>query len=104
MRLQVISDHMLMIKWKAKEGWGAPEIVASGPIGLHPFSHVFHYAIEVHHPAPPGYSSLVRIRICLSLPSLDSPTHPTNVQQHDVSLLSPAPAPAGWWVSQLRGG
>jgi branched-subunit amino acid aminotransferase/4-amino-4-deoxychorismate lyase len=41
-----------MIKWKAAEGWGAPEIVASGPIGLHPFSHVFHYAIEVHHPDP----------------------------------------------------
>jgi len=45
---KVISDHMLMIKWKAKEGWGAPEIVASGPIGLHPFSHVFHYAIECY--------------------------------------------------------
>lgn len=52
-RVQVISDHMLMIKWKATEGWGAPEIVASGPIGLHPFSHVFHYAIEVYHPPMP---------------------------------------------------
>eukprot|EP00854_Cymbomonas_tetramitiformis_P013144 gene13144-15519_t len=46
--IQVISDHMLMIQWSAAEGWNAPEIVPSGPIGLHPFSHVFHYAIECY--------------------------------------------------------
>mmetsp|Transcript_20731 Transcript_20731/g.70534 ORF Transcript_20731/g.70534 Transcript_20731/m.70534 type:complete len:370 (-) Transcript_20731:174-1283(-) len=45
---KVISDHMLKVVWKASSGWGAPEIVPSGPIGLHPFSHVFHYAIECY--------------------------------------------------------
>lgn len=45
---KVISDHMLMVQWSAAAGWAAPEIVPSGPIGLHPFSHVFHYAIECY--------------------------------------------------------
>mmetsp|Transcript_37333 Transcript_37333/g.71564 ORF Transcript_37333/g.71564 Transcript_37333/m.71564 type:complete len:372 (+) Transcript_37333:69-1184(+) len=45
---KVISDHMLKVRWTAVEGWGSPEILASGPIGLHPFSHVFHYAIECY--------------------------------------------------------
>lgn len=38
---------MLKVTWTTSHGWSAPEIVPSGPIGLHPFSHVFHYAIEV---------------------------------------------------------
>lgn len=45
---KVISDHMLRVKWSATDGWAAPEIMASGPIGLHPFAHVFHYAIECY--------------------------------------------------------
>lgn len=40
---------MLKVTWTTSHGWSAPEIVPSGPIGLHPFSHVFHYAIEVRH-------------------------------------------------------
>lgn len=44
---QVITDHMLKVQWTAAQGWGAPEICPAGPVGLHPFSHVFHYAIEV---------------------------------------------------------
>ena len=34
--------------------WAAPEILPSGPIGLHPFAHVFHYAIEVSRPPAPA--------------------------------------------------
>lgn len=45
---KVISDHMLKCVWKAGEGWAPPEIVASGPIGVHPFAHVLHYAIECY--------------------------------------------------------
>lgn len=44
---------MLKLTWTTSQGWSAPEIVPSGPIGLHPFSHVFHYAIEVSHEIPP---------------------------------------------------
>lgn len=45
---KVITDHMLKIQWHAGKGWGAPAIIAAGPIGLHPFAHVFHYAIECY--------------------------------------------------------
>ena len=45
---KVITDHMLKVEWKANKGWGAPAIVPAGPVGLHPFAHVFHYAIECY--------------------------------------------------------
>lgn len=34
--------------WRADTGWAPPELVPSGPIALHPFSHVLHYAIECY--------------------------------------------------------
>ena len=43
-----ITDHMLQIKWRAGKGWGMPKIVAATSVSLHPFSHVFHYAIECY--------------------------------------------------------
>ena len=49
---KVITDHMLQVKWSAGKGWGAPRIIPTGPVGLHPFAHVFHYAIEVRMPSP----------------------------------------------------
>ena len=45
---KVITDHMLKVQWSAGKGWAAPQIVPSGPVGLHPFAHVFHYAIECY--------------------------------------------------------
>ena len=48
---------MLKVTWTTSHGWSAPEIVPSGPIGLHPFSHVFHYAIEVCRAKQPDANS-----------------------------------------------
>ena len=45
---KVITDHMLKVQWRSGKGWAAPQIVPSGPVGLHPFAHVFHYAIEAY--------------------------------------------------------
>jgi branched-chain amino acid aminotransferase len=45
---KVITDHMLKVQWRSGKGWAAPQIVPSGPVGLHPFAHVFHYAIECY--------------------------------------------------------
>lgn len=39
---------MLKVEWSVDGGWGAPAIVPSGPVGLHPFAHVFHYAVECY--------------------------------------------------------
>ena len=45
---QVITDHMLKIEWNVERGWNHPMILPSGPVGLHPFAHVFHYAVECY--------------------------------------------------------
>jgi len=39
---------MLKIEWNVETGWRAPTIVPSGPVGLHPFAHVIHYAVECY--------------------------------------------------------
>ena len=39
---------MLKIEWRNGLGWSNPQIIPSGPIALHPFAHVFHYANECY--------------------------------------------------------
>ncbi len=39
---------MLKIEWNVETGWRAPTIIPSGPVGLHPFAHVIHYAVECY--------------------------------------------------------
>ena len=39
---------MLKVEWRNGLGWSNPQIIQSGPIALHPFAHVFHYANECY--------------------------------------------------------
>ncbi|KAJ3571349.1 hypothetical protein NP233_g3808 [Leucocoprinus birnbaumii] len=38
------TDHMLMVPWSAKSGWGVPRIEPYGPLSLEPSCTVLHYA------------------------------------------------------------
>ncbi|KAJ1995669.1 branched-chain-amino-acid transaminase bat2 [Coemansia umbellata] len=40
------SDHMVLIPWTAKNGWGKPQLKPYGPLQLDPSCSVFHYAFE----------------------------------------------------------
>ena len=42
-----MSDHMLIVKWSAQEGWNKPFIVPFGAIPIQPSSSVLHYGLEV---------------------------------------------------------
>ncbi|MEY4105526.1 MAG: hypothetical protein RLZZ478_889, partial [Actinomycetota bacterium] len=41
------TDHMVIAKWSAKEGWSDGELHAYGPLSLDPATLVFHYAQEI---------------------------------------------------------
>jgi len=40
------TDHMLIIDWNVKTGWGAPTIQPYGPFSIEPSAIVFHYGLE----------------------------------------------------------
>ena len=54
---------MLKVEWSVDGGWGAPAIVPSGPVGLHPFAHVFHYAVECYEGMKAYVDSNDRVRL-----------------------------------------
>ncbi|KAI0973997.1 branched-chain-amino-acid aminotransferase [Xylaria arbuscula] len=42
----ICTDHMITVKWSAKNGWAAPELRPYGPLSLMPTASVLHYATE----------------------------------------------------------
>ncbi|KAI0912107.1 branched-chain-amino-acid aminotransferase [Ustulina deusta] len=42
----ICTDHMIIAKWSAKNGWAAPELKPYGPLSLMPTASVLHYATE----------------------------------------------------------
>jgi len=46
--LRTANPSVRQCTWRADTGWLPPEIVPSGPIALHPFCHVFHYALACY--------------------------------------------------------
>ncbi|KAK8139106.1 Branched-chain-amino-acid aminotransferase [Apiospora sp. TS-2023a] len=42
----ICTDHMICVPWKAKSGWGTPELKPYGPLSLMPTASVLHYATE----------------------------------------------------------
>ncbi|KAK6864015.1 branched-chain amino acid aminotransferase [Apiospora arundinis] len=42
----ICTDHMVCVPWKAKSGWGTPELKPYGPLSLMPTASVLHYATE----------------------------------------------------------
>jgi branched-chain amino acid aminotransferase len=43
---QSFSDHMLVVDWKAQDGWDKPKIIPYQNLSLDPSSTVFHYGVE----------------------------------------------------------
>ncbi|GAP89505.1 putative branched-chain amino acid aminotransferase [Rosellinia necatrix] len=42
----ICTDHMITVRWTAKNGWDAPELKPYGPFSLMPTASVLHYATE----------------------------------------------------------
>ncbi|KAI0479578.1 branched-chain-amino-acid aminotransferase [Xylaria cf. heliscus] len=59
----ICTDHMIIAKWSAKNGWAAPELKPYGPLSLMPTASVLHYATECFEglKAYRGYDGQLRV-------------------------------------------
>ncbi|KAH8165656.1 hypothetical protein CIB48_g2623 [Xylaria polymorpha] len=59
----ICTDHMITVKWSAKNGWAAPELRPYGPLSLMPTASVLHYATECFEglKAYRGYDGKLRV-------------------------------------------
>ncbi|KAI0443743.1 branched-chain-amino-acid aminotransferase [Xylaria telfairii] len=59
----ICTDHMITVKWSAKNGWAAPELKPYGPLSLMPTASVLHYATECFEglKAYRGYDGKLRV-------------------------------------------
>ncbi|KAE8150619.1 branched-chain amino acid aminotransferase II [Aspergillus avenaceus] len=95
----ICTDHMIIVSWKAKSGWSAPELKPYGPLSLFPSASCLHYAHECFEglKAYRGYDGKIRLfrPDCngrrfkmsaerISLPSID----PEELEKLMVALLS----------------
>ncbi|TGJ88619.1 hypothetical protein E0Z10_g138 [Xylaria hypoxylon] len=59
----ICTDHMIIVKWSAKNGWATPELKPYGPLSLMPTASVLHYATECFEglKAYRGYDGKLRL-------------------------------------------
>ncbi|KAJ8120747.1 hypothetical protein ONZ43_g2625 [Nemania bipapillata] len=108
----ICTDHMVIAKWSAKNGWAAPELKPYGPLSLMPTASVLHYATECFEglKAYRGYDGKLRIfrpdrnceRMLMSSVRISLPSFPPGELEKMIIALMSVDGPK--WLPRDRPG